>query len=90
MGIEKEINTLAVLRRIAMESFGVPSDLVLYARTLRDAGFDSLSAADLIVEVEARFSISVAIEDLRSVRSLQDLSVVIDRLITRRTHCYDE
>jgi acyl carrier protein len=83
-------DTFAALRRIAADLFGVRPDVFLFARTLLDAGIDSLSAADLIVRIESHFGISVTVEDLFNVHSLRDLSAVVDRLITRRTHCYDE
>jgi acyl carrier protein len=84
------MDTFIAIQRLATDLFGVPDDLLLVARTLRDAGIDSLSGADLIFAIEAQFGISIAAEDLASVRSLRDLAVVVDRLITRRTHCHDE
>jgi acyl carrier protein len=84
------MDTFIAIQRLATDLFGIPDDVLLSARTLRDAGIDSLSASDLIFAIEARFGISIAAEDITPVRSLRDLAVVVDRLVTRRTHCHDE
>jgi acyl carrier protein len=84
------MSTFEVIQRLAADMLRLPSEQVLRATTLSDAGIDSLSAVDLIFAIERRFSIAIAAEDVWRVRSLRDLAGVVDRLLTRRTHCHEE
>lgn len=84
------METFDTIRRLAVETLGIAEEPLERARTLREAGIDSLAAIDLIYAVEARFGISVPVEDLANVRSLRDLAVVADRLVTRKAHCHED
>lgn len=64
----------------------IPSERLLRATTLSEAGIDSLAAIDLIFAIESRFGVSITSEDLNQVRSLRDLATVVDRLISRKAH----
>jgi len=84
------MDTFDTIHRLATERLRLPGPRLLYANTLSDAGIDSLAAVDLIFAIEARFAITVSPEDVGSVRSLRDLAVLVDRIITRKAHCHDE
>jgi acyl carrier protein len=84
------MDTFTRIHRLASDMFGIPIEPLLRARTLGDAGIDSLLATDLVFAIEARFAISIAVEDVSNVQSLRDLAVVVDRLVTRKTHDHDE
>ena len=80
------MDTFTTIHRLATDMFSIPTEPLLRARTLREAGIDSLGAIDLIFAIESRFRISITPEEIDSVRSLRDLAAVVDRLVTRRTH----
>jgi acyl carrier protein len=84
------METLDTIHRLAVDICKVPGERLLQANTLNEAGIDSLSAIDLIFAIETRFSIAIEPNDVGCVQSLRDLAVLVDRLVTRRTHCHDE
>ncbi len=77
------METLNTIRRLAVDTLNVPEEPLLRATTLREAGIDSLSAVDLVFAVETHFGIVITGDELARVRSLRDLAVVADRLISR-------
>lgn len=85
-----DMETFDAIHRLIVELFGVPAEPLLRARTLSEAGLDSLATLDLIFAIEARFGISIPAEDLGAVHSLHDLAVLVDRLVSRRMHCPEE
>ena len=80
------MDTFTTIHRLAAEMFGIPTEPLLRARTLGEAGIDSLAAIDLIFAIESRFRISITPEEINDVHSLRDLAAVVDRLVTRKTH----
>ena len=84
------MDTLTTIQRLVSEQLDIPTETLMRARTFDEAGIDSLATLDLITTIEARFSISIAPEDLEGVASLRDLATVVDRLTTRKTHAYEE
>ncbi len=84
------MDTFDTIHRLAADTLGVPAELLLRAKTLEDAGLDSLATLDLIFAIEARFAISIPAEDVGCVRSLRELAVVVDRLVTRKAHCPED
>ncbi len=75
--------SLEAVRRLAVETLNVPAVALEGARTLRDAGVDSLAALDLVFAVEGYFGISLAAQDVATMQSLTDLATSVDRLISR-------
>lgn len=84
------MDTFTTIHRLATRMFGVPMDPIVRSLPLAEAGIDSLSVTDLVFAIEAHFAVSIAAEELGGVRSLRDVAVVVDRLVTRRTHKHDE
>jgi acyl carrier protein len=84
------MDTLTTIQRLVSEQLDIPTETLMRARTLDEAGIDSLATLDLVNSIEARFSISIAPEDLEGVASLRDLAAVVDRLASRKTHAYEE
>lgn len=82
------MDTFDTIHRIAVERLRLPPERLLRATTLSDAGIDSLSAIDLILAIETRFSIAIDADDVDRVRSLRDLAVLVDRIITRKAHAH--
>jgi acyl carrier protein len=83
------MDTFDTIHRIAVERLRLAPERLLRATTLGEAGIDSLSAIDLILAIETRFSIAIDAEDMDRVRSLRDLAVLVDRIITRKAHTHD-
>lgn len=81
--------TFDTIRRLAVDTLDVPEVTLLRARTLREAGVDSLATLDLLFAIEAHFGIHIAAEELADVRSLHDFAAVAERLITRRVGYFD-
>ena len=84
------MDTFTTIQRLAAERLDLSTESLAHARTLAEAGIDSLATLDLITAIEARFAIGVAPEDLDGVHSLRDLAAVVDRLVTRKSHVYEE
>jgi acyl carrier protein len=83
------MDTFDTIHRIAVERLRLAPERLLRATTLGEAGIDSLSAIDLILAIETRFSIAIDAEEMDRVRSLRDLAVLVDRIITRKAHTHD-
>ena len=84
------MDTFTTIQRLIADQLDIPSEMLMRARTLDEAGIDSLATLDLVTTLEGRFSISIAPDDLESVASLRDLAAVVDRLVMRKTHAYEE
>lgn len=84
------MDTCDTLQRLAADTLDIAPELVQRAKTLHEAGIDSLGTLDLIFAIESRFGISIAPEDVIGVQSLRDLAVVVDRLVTRKARSLGE
>jgi acyl carrier protein len=84
------MDTFTTIQRLATERLDIPPEILLRARTFAEAGIDSLATLDLITALEARFGIAIAPEDLDGIESLSDLAAMVDRLVTRKSHAYEE
>jgi acyl carrier protein len=84
------MDTFTTIQRLAAERLDIPTETLLHARTFREAGIDSLATLDLITTLEASFGVEIAPEDLDGVHSLRDLAAAVDRLVTRKSHAYEE
>jgi acyl carrier protein len=80
--------SLDTVRRLAIETLRLPESAVTQARTLREAGIDSLTAIDLIVAIENHYGISIAAQDMENVQSLNDLALCVDRLTGNEARRY--
>jgi acyl carrier protein len=78
------VNTAETVRQVAAEHLDVPAAQLEAANTLREAGIDSLAAIDLIVAIEDRLAISFPERDLESIRSFDDLSAAVERLLAEK------
>ena len=83
------MDTLDTIRRLANETLRVAEESLRRATTLNEAGIDSLAAVELVFVIEAHYGIGIGAEDLARVRSLRDLAVIADRLITREVLHHD-
>lgn len=83
------MDTFDTLHRLAVEKLRLPSERLLRAATLAEAGVDSLAAVDLILAIEHRFAIEINAIDVICVRTLRDLAVLVDRIISRKVHSHD-
>jgi acyl carrier protein len=81
--------TFDTIRRLAIDTLEVPEVVLLRARTLREAGVDSLATLDLLAAIEAHYGIHIMAEELADVRSLHDFAAVADRLISREASRYE-
>ena len=63
---EKVIATLASVKRI-------PADQITLGTNLQDLGIDSLDVFTLLFELENAFKISIPDDDVRSIRSVNDI-----------------
>lgn len=82
--------SLDTVRRLAVETLNVPDGLLFTAKTLEDAGIDSLAAIDLVFAVEGHYGITIAADDLNRMRSISDLAASVDRLIAQEARRYGE
>jgi acyl carrier protein len=81
--------TFDTIRRLAVETLDVPEVRLLRARTLREAGVDSLATLDLLSTIEAHFGIHISAEELADVRSLHDFAVLTERLVSRQAGYFE-
>jgi len=59
---------------------GVPADQVTSASTLEDLGIDSLTAAEIITDVEIRAGIELPMDVLRGLNQMQTVGEVAGHL----------
>ena len=81
--------TYDIIRRLAVDTLDVPEVILLRARTLREAGIDSLASLDLLSAIEAHFGIHIAAEELADLDSLRDFATLAERLIAREASRYE-
>jgi acyl carrier protein len=81
--------TFDTIRRLAVDTLDVPEVALLRARTLREAGVDSLATLDLLSAIEAHYGIHLAAEELADLRSLRDFAALVERLISREVCHYE-
>jgi acyl carrier protein len=63
---EKVISTLASVKRI-------PADTIKLDTSLQDLGIDSLDVSTLLFELENAFKISIPDDDVRSLKTVNDI-----------------
>jgi acyl carrier protein len=71
---EKVISTLASVKRI-------PADTIKLETNLQDLGIDSLDVFTLLFELENAFKISIPDDDVRSLRTVNDVVEGIKKII---------
>jgi acyl carrier protein len=71
---EKVIATLASVKRI-------PADKITIDTNLQELGIDSLDVFTLLFELENAFKISIPDDDVRSLRTVNDVVVGIKKLL---------
>jgi acyl carrier protein len=71
---EKVIATLASVKRI-------PADKIMLETNLQELGIDSLDVFTLLFELENAFKISIPDDDVRSIRTVNDIVEGIKKLI---------
>jgi acyl carrier protein len=72
---EKVITTLASVKRI-------PADKITLETNLQDLGIDSLDVFTLLFELENAFKISIPDDDVRSLRTVNDIVTGIKKIIS--------
>jgi len=70
----------AVLRESIVKICGVPADQVSPASTLDDLGIDSLTAAEIITDVEIRAGIELPMDVLRGLGRMRTVGEVTAHL----------
>jgi len=70
----------AVLRESIVKICGVPADQVSPASTLDDLGIDSLTAAEIITDVEIRAGIELPMDVLRGLGRMRTVGEVAAHL----------
>jgi acyl carrier protein len=76
---EKVISTLASVKRI-------PADKITLETNLQDLGIDSLDVFTLLFELENAFKISIPDDDVRSLRTVNDVVDGIKKLLAAAPH----
>lgn len=71
---EKVIATLASVKRI-------PADKIALETNLQDLGIDSLDVFSLLFELENAFKISIPDDDVRSIRTVNDIVEGVKKLM---------
>ena len=74
------MNLDAALRESIVRICGVPADQVTSASTLADLGIDSLTAAEIITDVEIRAGIELQMDALRGLSQLRTVGEVAAHL----------
>jgi acyl carrier protein len=62
----------------------LPEDAVTASATLAEAGIDSLDALNILFELEEKFAISVPDQEARSIRSVGDLTRIVETLLAQK------
>lgn len=75
------MDTLQTIKELAAQQFGGEPDAIDTNAPVDKLGIDSLGFLEFMFELEDKLGISIPQEAVTGVRTLADLSVVIDRLI---------
>jgi len=81
--------TFDTIRRLAVDTLELPEVTLLRARTLREAGVDSLATLDLLSAIEAHYGVHIGAEELAGMHSLRDFATVVERLVSRQACHYE-
>jgi acyl carrier protein len=81
--------TFDTIRRLAVDTLDVSELALLRARTLREAGIDSLATLDLLCAIEAHYGIHLDAEELAELHSLRDFATLVERLISRQASHFE-
>src|SRR5271168_1834726 len=71
---EKVISTLATVKRI-------PTDKITLETNLQELGIDSLDVFTLLFELENAFKISIPDDDVRSIRTVNDIVTGVKKIL---------
>jgi acyl carrier protein len=82
--------TLATVRRIAVETLAIPESALRDDTTLADAGVDSLNALELVFAVEGHYGISIDVAEVDRIQTIGDLAASVDRLTEHAVSRYEE
>jgi acyl carrier protein len=74
------MNLDVALRESIIRICGVPADQVTSASTLEDLGIDSLTAAEIITDVEIRTGIELPMDVLRGLNQMRTVGEVTGHL----------
>jgi acyl carrier protein len=74
------MNLDVALRESIVRICGVPADQVTSASTLADLGIDSLTAAEIITDVEIRAGIELPMDVLRGLNQMRTVGEVAGHL----------
>jgi acyl carrier protein len=74
------MNLDVALRESIVRICGVPADQVTSASTLEDLGIDSLTAAEIITDVEIRTGIELPMDALRGLDQMRTVGEVAGHL----------
>jgi len=74
------MNLDVALRESIVRVCGVPADQVTSASTLADLGIDSLTAAEIITDVEIRAGIELPMDVLRGLDQMRTVGEVVGHL----------
>jgi acyl carrier protein len=73
------MDTTTVIESLALEMLGVTPERLRAAKSLGEAGIDSLGAIDLVFAIESHLGVLIDADALGTVHSLQDLVDAIER-----------
>jgi acyl carrier protein len=76
-----EIGVIEAVKQVSRR----PVEPALESHLVADLGFDSLEVLELVAELEARFDISVPVDDVPSARTVAQVIAHVARLVGERT-----
>lgn len=79
------MDTLQTIKELAATQFGAAVDAIDENASVDKLGIDSLGFLEFMFEVEDKFGVSVPQESLSGVRTLKELAVVVDGVLTGKT-----
>jgi acyl carrier protein len=76
---------IEIINKVLEEEFEIDAALLKpEALLFEDIGLDSLDAVDLIVMVDKELGVRIEEEEARSIRTLEDVYKIIDRLVSEK------
>jgi acyl carrier protein len=70
---------------VVAKNKGIPLGTVTINSTFEDLGMDSLDAVNLLFAVEEEFDVSIPDMEARSIRSVQEMVVGIEKLLSSKS-----
>ncbi len=81
------MSSLDAIKQYAAEEFEIEADAIDADAPFDKIGIDSLALVEFIFELEGRFDIRISADQAKSLKTLRELAVHIEKLLAEKNSC---